>query len=229
MRSFVRLGWPVSNAWLLPETDIGPVLVDTGHPTTWLALRAGLRRRGLRPVDLRAVVLTHRHSDHAGNAARLERLGVPLLAHPRDIEILAGDRSGPAIDDRSDPFGRLFCRLERRFPARPCRPAPLVQGDTIAGLTVIETPGHTLGSIMLHHAASGTLFTGDALLNAAPPLTLHAGLTLPYPPYCDDAHLALDSLRRLLDLKLNVQTLCPGHGPPRHGALPDALRQLLEA
>ena len=42
-----RLGWPVSNVWLLPGTEIGPVLIDCGFPALWPAILLTLRVHGL--------------------------------------------------------------------------------------------------------------------------------------------------------------------------------------
>lgn len=223
----VRLGWPVSNVWLLPEAPGGPVLVDAGFNTTWPGIVAGLLARGLRPRDLFAAILTHRHLDHAGNAPILSWHGVPIYAHGRDAAMLTGDAAQPPLLGRPGPVA-LMCAMENHIPLRLERISPLADGDEIAGLEVIHVPGHTVGSCLLYHRDSGTLFSGDALINAIPPYVVREALSLPLPDFCDDHSMALASLRRLLvDSDLEVRRLCPGHGPERTGPIREALAALL--
>ena len=210
--SVIRLGQPISNVWLLPNTPTGPVLVDCGHRLLWPTIRRGLHKAGLRPRDLTAVLLTHRHSDHAGNAARLAwRHGVPVYAHALDAQVLGGQRRRPAMPPAPGVSG-FMCWMENSFPARWLRARPLEHGDKVAGLTVHWAPGHTAGSIFLHHPETGTLFTGDTLLSARPPLVFPRGLTLAYPPFCEDHAQALDRLGEFLAEEHQVRRLCPGHG-----------------
>ncbi len=219
-----RFGLPVSNAWLLPQTPAGPVLVDCGHVLCWPTIRLGLRRHGLRPGDLAAVLLTHRHSDHAGNAARLAwRHGVPVYAHQRDAQVLSGQRRRPRIP-RAPGVTGFMAWMENRFPARWLRPTPLDDGAQLAGLSVHWIPGHTAGSVFLYHAASGTLFTGDTLLSARPPLVFPRTLTLAYAPFCEDHTEALDRMAAFMDQGHPVRRLCPGHGRMLEG---DLLKQIL--
>lgn len=223
----IGLGAPVSNAWLLPETPAGPVMVDCGHVLRWRAIRAGLGRAGLRPGDLRAVILTHRHSDHAGNAARLAaRHAVPIHAHREDAMVLTGQRPRPAMPPAPGITG-FMVRMENNFPARRFRPEPMEHGDEVAGLTVHWVPGHTAGSVFLHHAPSGTLFSGDTVINGQPPLAIPHRLTLAFAPYCEDHALALEGLAAFMEQGHEVRRLCPGHGPMVEGKIPEMVSRLL--
>jgi len=227
--SFIRLGWPVSNVWLLPETPVGPVLIDSGLPQLWPAIRWGLRRHGLLPSDLAAVFLTHRHSDHAGNAARLEKEhGVRVFAHPADGEILCRTTRPPRLKAQGHGVTNLFCRVENWFPASRICTQPIDVAARDAGFEVYWVPGHTRGSVFLFHPGSGTLFSGDMLLNAVPPLTTRTRLCLPHPPFCDDHTQALKSLAEFQKEDLDIRLLCPGHGPPLSGPVNRELGELLE-
>jgi glyoxylase-like metal-dependent hydrolase (beta-lactamase superfamily II) len=223
-----RLGGPVSNAWLLPDTPAGPVLVDAGFGTAWPGIVAGLRLRGLRVRDLGALILTHRHLDHAANAMRIQRHGVPVYAHGRDAAMLTGDAAAPPLLGRPGPVA-VMCAMENRIPPRLERVTSMADGDVIAGLEVIHAPGHTVGSCLLYHRPSGTLFTGDALINAVPPYVTREALSLPFPDFCDDYPKALDSLRRLVASDLDIRRLCTGHGRERRGPIREALAALLAA
>lgn len=221
-----RLGKPVSNAWLVMDAGEGPVLVDAGFSALWPAMLARLQRRSLRPRDLRAVVLTHRHCDHAANAARFWSEGVPVYAHRLDAECLTGLRPPPPLPAEASATGAM-CWVENHFPARVGCVRPLEDGDLVAGLRVHWIPGHTAGSVFLHHEPSATLFSGDALLNALPPFTLVTRLCLPSCDFSDDYDRALASLERFAAKGLEVRTVYCGHGPVWRGELGPALAQLL--
>src|SRR5438270_10266209 len=77
----------------LLDTDDGPALFDCGPATTVDALKAGLADRGLALADVRHLLLSHIHLDHAGPAGLLvphhprpqlhvSPLGAPHLPHP---------------------------------------------------------------------------------------------------------------------------------------------------
>jgi len=222
-----RLGWPVSDVWLLPDAEGGPVLVDSGFWTGRAGLLLGMKSLGVNPRDLKGVVLTHRHLDHAGNAEWFSRtLGVPVYAHRADAEVLKGGTAPVRLQETVDFVGALSV-LENRVPARVPEVLPLEEGDTVAGLEVISMPGHTLGSVFLYHRQSATLFTGDMLLNAVPPYVAKTALSLPYPHFSDNYPLAIESLRRYLSLDLPVRRICPGHGPSRLGPIAAELAELL--
>ena len=224
----IRLGWPVSGVWLLPETSDGPFLVDAGFWTRRRQIVSGIRRHGVSPKELKGIVLTHRHVDHAGNAAWFQKhYGTPVYAHEEDAAILQGSKSQPKLTQPPSIVGALSL-IENTFPARFTNAVALKDGDRVAGLEVMWMPGHTMGSIFLYHRDSGTLFTGDGLLNAVPPLVHAAGLSLPYPHFCDDYALSLESLRRFLDMDVDVRLLCSGHGAARRGPVQEALRKLLD-
>ena len=215
----IRLGWPVSNVWLLPQAAAGPVLVDAGFNALWPQLVFGLRRHGVRPRDLAAVILTHHHADHAGNAARLQRLGVPVYAHSLDAAVMSGRACRPVIPLPGRRLGSRtekgitagMCLVGNHYPSPRCEVLPLEEGDEIAGMDVHWVPGHTTGSLFLHHRQTGTLFSGDGLINAVPPLTARTELSLPYPTFCEDYALALHA----------------GHGPVRRGRILEEARRLL--
>ena len=84
-----------SNVFLLDGGRGSRFLVDTGHFAELPALLLELRRRGIGPRDLTGVLLTHRHSDHAGNARFFAKNGVAIYAAGRVTH--AGGKSAPHI------------------------------------------------------------------------------------------------------------------------------------
>lgn len=100
-----------------------------------------------------AVVLTHGHADHAGAAAEvINRFHIPLWIHRDD------ERVARSLINRE--FAALF-----GVALPPPAERLLTDGETIGSddlkMTVIHSPGHTPGSIMLRH--NDLLFSGDTL------------------------------------------------------------------
>ena len=198
------------NCYLIDSGD-GFVLVDSGMASRRAELRMRLEEAGCGPGDLRLVVLTHAHSDHAGNCAHLKQaFGAPVAMHAGDArKAVSGDMlAGRA---RGGPFGR---RLAARFLAvSRLGVFPRFEPDLFVeegwkcdefGLeaTVVHLPGHSEGSIGVRTAA-GDLFCGDVLVNGKQP----EPTTL-----VDDPVAMQRSLDRLAGL--GIGTVFPGHGRP---------------
>jgi len=222
-------GMIVSNVWLL-EHEGRRLLIDSGHPMERLALRfhlwrAGIRRKG----DLDAVILTHRHSDHAGNAAWLRStFGCEVACHVADAGELSGARPfAPMARWPSWPIDYLLCRIEDRFPARSAVDDVFPDGAWRFGLRVVHVPGHTSGSVMLHHEPTGTLFTGDAVLAGIPPLRWFERPTLAKAVYSSDVARCHMLTRSFLADLPPTRTLCSGHGPAITERVEEKLRRLL--
>src|SRR5215212_7055047 len=63
----------------------GVVLLDTGFPGDAARIRRQVEALGLGAKDVRAILLTHGHIDHAGNAAKLREWSpAPIYAHPAE-------------------------------------------------------------------------------------------------------------------------------------------------
>src|SRR5207248_2081682 len=93
----------------------------------------------------------------------------------------------------------------------------LEDGETIGGIEVHHTPGHTEGSVFYRHAPTKALLTGDMLLTAIPPLVLKKGMSLPYVTFSNDLALAEESVRAFHRSDLDYDHLLPGHGDPLVG------------
>ena len=166
-------------AYLVHGPD-GLVLVETGPASTLPALKAQLAAHGLTTADIKHVLVTHIHLDHAGAAGWLAQEGATIYVH---------EVGAPHLIDPS----RLLTSAERIYgdrmaylwgqtvPAPPDRVVPLSDGDTVeaAGLqfTAISTPGHAWH----HHSyrLGDIAFTGDA---AGIRLMTSGLVDLPAPP-----------------------------------------------
>jgi glyoxylase-like metal-dependent hydrolase (beta-lactamase superfamily II) len=145
--------------------DTGVTLIDCGLRRAPARIVAGLRAAGHHPGDVRRIVLTHAHTDHAGGAREMAaRTGAPVAVHEGDAAAVEAGRH-PAYDP-SLRSSRVLTRLPGgRFP--PVRvDEQLVDGQVLdGGLRVVATPGHTAGSICLLHEPTGTLIVGDTLFH----------------------------------------------------------------
>jgi glyoxylase-like metal-dependent hydrolase (beta-lactamase superfamily II) len=144
----------------LLETEGGPALFDCGPSSCLEALEARLDERGLAVADVRHLLLSHIHLDHAGAAGVLvrrnpklrvhvSRVGAPHLADPSRLE-----RSARRL------YGDAFDPLWGELAPVPEANVDLV-GDRVLGLECFHTPGHAS-----HHVCyvvdDGTLLAGDA-------------------------------------------------------------------
>lgn len=219
----------VSNVFVLDGGPGDRFVVDTGHRLERTALVAGLGRLPFVPSELTGVLLTHHHSDHAGNAAFLrERFGLRVYAHQHDAAILEARAEAPRLSARTgDPFARLFAAIENRSTTRVPVDHALEGGDTVGGLEVHHAPGHTEGSVLYRHPASASLLSGDALLAAVPPLTIEQRMCLPHPDYASSYEGALASLRRFLAEGWAFENLLAGHGRPILGGARERALELV--
>lgn len=217
-RKSERCEYPIP-AFLVEHPSAGPVLIDTGlHPSVAVdkkqnlgrplaattarnwnmepsqALPDQLRERGIEPSDVRLIVMTHLHLDHASGMVQFpdatfvisrqewERANEPRAVrngyvtshfdHAFDYRLI--DFDGPDVDSFAS-FGRSFDLL----------------GD--GSIRVAFTPGHTMGhmSVILRAGEREVLLTGDAAY------TRHAIETGHKPYLMQDEHLFARSLREI--------------------------------
>jgi glyoxylase-like metal-dependent hydrolase (beta-lactamase superfamily II) len=179
---------PPLNPFRRPEVDVRAfvlvrggeaVLVDALTPGNAGLIGAALGAAGLGWDALRHVILTHAHPDHAGSAAE-------VLALAPDATAWIGAEEVPLV-----PLPR---------PARG-----LADGDEVAGLRIVATPGHTPGHVCVLDAAGSTVMVGDAAHNVGGELGLIG------PPFTQDPARAAASLARLP--ALGFERALFAHGP----------------
>lgn len=126
---------------LLLTSPAGHVLVDAGLPESAAPIAASIRALGFRVEDIRLIVNSHAHYDHAGGIAALQRAsGATIAAHPWSAAVLRTGESRAGDPQRS---------IALRFPAAPGRIREIADGDTLRVgpivLTAHFTGGHTPG------------------------------------------------------------------------------------
>jgi hydroxyacylglutathione hydrolase len=198
---YLLKGWPRNaiNVYLVED-----VLIDA-------ATRQG-ERRIVRQIDghtVNAHALTHAHPDHQGAShAICERLGIPLWCGAGDVRAM---ETAGGIKNSQAP-GWLN-RMQERFWTGPPHPVAraLVEGDEVAGFTVLETPGHSPGHVAYWRESDRTLILGD-VLNNMNVMTAIPGLHEPPDIFTPDPVRNRASARRLAELEPAL--VCFGHGQP---------------
>jgi glyoxylase-like metal-dependent hydrolase (beta-lactamase superfamily II) len=149
----------VIGSYLL-ETEDGPALFDCGPSSCVERLEQGLRGRGVELGDVRHLLLSHIHLDHAGAA------GVLVRKHP-ELQVHVSEVGAPHLVDPSRLeasarrlYGDTFDSLWGELAPVP-RANVHVVGDAVLGLECFPSPGHAK-----HHVCyldeDGTLYAGDA-------------------------------------------------------------------
>ena len=221
-------------------------LIDTGPPGQGRAMARRLESLGVGPGDLRRVILTHFHADHAGSAADVAAWGsASVMAHRADAPVIRGEMPAPppALTEEERPLhARIMAAegapdhapdhvpddaagdvhegggLDRVPPGRVDR--ELTEGDLLdfgGGAAVIGVPGHTDGSIAIHLPAHRLLFTGDSVASTQDGRVILG-------PFNVDRAQAIESFRKLAEL--DVDMACFGHGDPRLADAAAALREV---
>ncbi|MGH2464467.1 MAG: MBL fold metallo-hydrolase [Candidatus Limnocylindrales bacterium] len=225
-----RLGTGLINAYLVEESGEVTV-IDAGLPAYWGDLPAELATMGRSLSDIRAVVLTHGHSDHIGFAERARvELKVPVEVTEIDAALARGtikNPGGSAGKVSIGPLLRFIGYSLRKGGLRNRNPVEVVtfgDGATLdvpGSPRVILLPGHTPGSAALHVPSVGALFVGDAIAT----VSVASGITGPMiAPFSADRAVALQSLKRLDGVE--AAWLLPGHGQPWTGGVDGAVKKI---
>jgi glyoxylase-like metal-dependent hydrolase (beta-lactamase superfamily II) len=218
------------NSYLLE--DAGEVtIIDAGLPGYYRDIPRELAAMGRTVADVRALLLTHGHTDHIGFAERLRReRQVPVSVHEADAALARGEVPNPAKGfgpTRLRPLlGFLWFSMLRGGLRTPKLREVATFGDgatlDVPGSPrVVLTPGHTPGSAVLHVASLDALFAGDAFATYA----VTTGARGPQvAPFTADAAQAVASLARLEEVAAGL--VLPGHGDPWTGGIQEAVRQV---
>jgi glyoxylase-like metal-dependent hydrolase (beta-lactamase superfamily II) len=160
------LGRPGIIATAVLQSSAGVALIDPGPSTTVAGLKSQLGTKGIGLGDIRQILLTHIHLDHAGCAGT-------LMDDCPNAQLLVHERGAPHMVDPSRLMAsatRLYgADMERLWgdmrPAAAARVRILTGGERVAVagrfLEVAYTPGHASHHVSYFDRDSGVAFVGD--------------------------------------------------------------------
>jgi len=187
-----------------------PALVDCGYASSYENVLRGLSEVGMTPNDVRYLIPTHVHLDHAGATGR-------LLKEMPNAEVLAHERAAPHLIDPTrliESSTRVFGSDIMSLYGTP-EPVPagkvtavgkeqsLDLGDGLSA-TLVHTPGHAPHQISIFLDQTRALFTADAVGIVYP--GLKALIPTTPPPSFDPAQLVttIGSIRQTKPSELLV-------------------------
>jgi metallo-beta-lactamase class B len=125
---------------VLVTSPQGHVLIDGGFPDSAPLIAAGIRKLGFRLRDVKLILSSHDHWDHAGGIAELQRLtGAAVVASPSTAAALK--RGGMDEDDPQFEGNTPYPKVSE---VRTVRDGEVVKLGPLA-MTALYTPGHTAG------------------------------------------------------------------------------------
>ena len=172
------------------------VLIDTCFPGKGPAILAEMAALGVKPQQIKHILLTHYDVDHIGNAAFLQQAsGATVWASAIDIPYILGQKTRLGIKKY---IGML---MRAKLPA-DLRAFP--ESNRLGEIEIIPTPGHTPGHVCFLY--QNVLFAGDLI-------TTRDGQVKPSPNIMTwDKKVSLESVKKIIPLSFNW--ICPAHGMP---------------
>ena len=221
-----RISLGFTSCYVLPCKE-GYLLADTGPERAYRKFRKALRKSGIDYENIRYLLLTHHHDDHAGFAARVaDETGCVIIAHQEGVRGLKAGRTENTMKPLSGliKIGFSFFRFLQGNPDYPSLDLSdesgfmegrkrLISGDDDLLLNeigvkgrILHTPGHTGDSISIL-MENGDLIAGDVVMNLMKSERLRY-----HPIYAEDLAQLYDSWRKIIDQ--GVQMIYPSHGKP---------------
>lgn len=207
-----------TNSYLLKSRD-GYLLIDTSYPSCFQPFLKELEKIQVEPSEIKHLLLTHAHDDHAGFADELKkRTNCRIIVHKNAMESLKQGcivNVGRFLNRRAQVAMAVYNWARRRnfeYPPVTLNDADiLVAGDNEDVLKtigidgrILYTPGHTDDGISVI-LANGDAFVGDACMS-------NLGFLHYRPIEHYDQGLVFESWRKIIES--GAKTIYPGHGKP---------------
>ena len=195
--NIVNAGYDSTNYYLL-EIKSGKLLIDCGWPGTLPKFMAELKRKGISIKDIKYLLVTHFHPDHAGITQDLKKLGIKLILLESQVSFIAPfadffkGKNLPYVEITQNDNLVLKFEDSRKFLT-----SIGINGE------IISTPGHSDDSVTLI-LDEGFAFTGD----------LHPRIML-----SDEDHVTQQSWDKIYQHK--ITRIFPAHGP-QSGPIPNS-------
>jgi len=209
-------------------------LANAAESKTYCDEIAGIARdNGVAITDIRRILLTHAHLDHAGLAAWIvEQSGAEVWLHPDEVgklespdwwtlgRNLALNEAG--VPAETQAYMDRWWQRGRQLMGALSGWKPLHDGQRFefehGALEAVHLPGHALGHTGFFDAAGGVLVGGDHLLDGVTPNPIMEPVLPGHPaavPHAPGRALTLGQFLGALErvLPMPVRTVLPGHGP----------------
>lgn len=196
------------NAFLIDAGEL--TLVDTGASGSADKILQAVRALGRQPADIRHILVTHCHPDHAGSLAALKRTTrAAAYMHPTDATLVRTGKSMRPMKPAPGLVNMLLFKMIISRAPQTVEPAEidyeLNSGEDLpiaGGIRAIHAPGHCAGQLVfLWRRHGGVLFAADAASNI-----IGLGLSAGYENFDEGRR----SLARIAGL--DFETACFGHG-----------------
>jgi glyoxylase-like metal-dependent hydrolase (beta-lactamase superfamily II) len=162
----------IVNAYLVDGDELA--LIDAGTAADPQRIVGAIREHGREPAELRHILVTHCHPDHAGGLAALKRLtGASAYMHPLAAAVVRGDEPARPMQPAPGLLNRILVKtFIPRMPWKMPRTAvehEVLDGDVLpicGGIRAIHVPGHCAGQLAFHiMRGGGVILAGDAAAN----------------------------------------------------------------
>ncbi len=207
-----------TNCYLLNVRE-GYLLIDTSLPECFRQFLEKLKEIRVDPSEIKLLLLTHAHDDHAGFAAELrEESGCRIVTHKNSIESLKEGciiKVGHFLNTRARIMMTLYSLSKRRdfeyTPVTLNERDVVIEGDDEEALKsvgidgrIIYTPGHTEDGISVI-TADGDAFVGDVCMS-------NLGFLHCRPIEVSDLPSVFASWQKIIEN--GARKIYPGHGKP---------------
>jgi glyoxylase-like metal-dependent hydrolase (beta-lactamase superfamily II) len=161
------------------------IIIDPGDDGE--IIESKIKNYNLTPI---MIICTHTHIDHTKDAEYLQKkFKIPVLIHKNEVMVLQ-DQSIPKL------FGLNPVKFDYKFIKNEIK----FEGEIFK---IINTPGHTIGSIVIINNEQKIIFSGDLIFkNGIGRTDLFTG----------NENELKDSIKKILELLSDDYTIYPGHG-----------------
>lgn len=204
-------GLLMGRVYLIEDPD-GLTIIDGSISRSTATILKEITQSGHKLVEIKRILLTHAHPDHVGALAELRKQsGAPIITSELEKPVAEGTKptAVPAGLLHAPPSTFKGIKVDRTVK----------EGDVIesmGGLRVISTPGHSPGQIAFWQPERKVLFTGDTMMHYMGKLRLPLAM----------ATVDMDEAKRSIGkvAKLDARVACFGHGEPLTDDTADKIR-----